>query len=321
MKIYYAPLESITGYPLRNAHHVLFPGIDKYYTPFLSANESGRFTGREGRDIAPGNNVGIPLIPQLLGKNSEQILRAVETMHGLGYREVNLNLGCPSGTVTAKGKGAGMLRDLSLLDSFFEELFEGMERSGFREAVRISVKTRLGIYEPSEAEALVRIYNRYPISELIVHARVLRDMYRNPVSLEGFSVFYENAEMPLVYNGDICSREDYLELLSRFPDVFAVMLGRGLVGNPALAREIRGGAGADREELRQYTELLLRNYQEEISGERNILFKLKENWSYLYSRFAGAEKCRKELRKASTLLEYKAAVRRTFAECSLLSEE
>lgn len=320
MKIYYAPMESITGYPLRNAHRALFPGIDKYYTPFLSANESGRFTGREGRDIAPGNNVGIPLIPQLLSKTPEHILWAVETMHGLGYREINLNLGCPSGTVTAKGKGAGMLRDLSLLDSFFEELFEGLERRGFREELKLSVKSRLGIYEPSEAETLVRLYNRYPISELIVHARVLRDIYRNPVSPEGFSIFYENAAMPLVYNGDICSPEDYRKLCSRFPDLSAVMLGRGLVGNPALARELRGGAAVSREELRQYTELLLRNYQEEIRGERNILFKLKENWSYLYSRFADAEKCRKELRKAATLLEYKAAVRRTFAECPLLSE-
>lgn len=356
MRLYYAPLESVTGYPLRNTHQEFFDGIDKYFTPFVSANEAGKFTGREGRDIAPENNQGIPLVPQLLSKNTEHILWAIDTMYDLGYREINLNLGCPSGTVTAKGKGAGMLRDTMELDWFFEELFQRVEKAGYKiltegevwgtsaeedgaretesekmalsdiadekkysggKAVAISVKTRLGISDIREAEELVKVYNRYPISELTVHARVLKDMYRNPVSIEGFSVFYENAKLPLVYNGDINNVEDYKQLCARFPNIRAVMLGRGIVGNPALAREIRGGEGLKREELKSYLNLLLENYRAEISGERNILFKMKENWGYLAKSFRGIEKYQKELRKAASLVEYKAAVRRIFAECTL----
>ncbi len=350
MKFYYAPLESVTGYPLRNAHHDFFPGVDKYFTPFVSANESGKFTGREGRDIARENNGSLPIVPQLLSKNAEHILWAVNTMYSLGYREINLNLGCPSGTVVAKGKGAGMLRDPEELDSFFFELFERLEKAGYHASrneeiwrsdafdseknivfcednpakiqknVAISVKTRLGIRDAKEAEELIHVFNRYPISELTVHARVLKDMYRNPVNWDGFSSFYENSKIPLVYNGDINSVDDYRKLLSEFPDLPAVMLGRGLVGNPALIREICGGEAINREELRQYLERLLDNYKKEISGERNILFKMKEEWAYLKRLFPEGEKFQKDIRKSSSLIEYKAAVRRLFSESRLLSE-
>lgn len=321
MKLYYAPLESVTGYPLRNAHNQYFSGIDKYFSPFISANESGRFTGREGRDIAPENNKAICLVPQLLGKNTDYIIEAVNTIQSLGYNEINLNLGCPSGTVCAKGKGAGMLRDTCELDRFFDRLFETLEAMGEAGRIKLSVKTRLGINDPMESRELSAVYKRYPISELIVHARVLKDMYRRPVSLEGFGIFYEEYDRELVYNGDINTVSDYERLIGLFPGLKAVMLGRGLVGNPALARELRGGEPLCREELRRYLEALLSNYMNEISGEKNILFKLKENWGYLISSFSGAEKYHKGIKKAASLMEYKAAARRVFAECALITEQ
>ena len=313
MKFYYAPMESITGYPLRNAQHELFGGLDKYFTPFVSANESGRFTGREGRDLAPENNAGLSVVPQILTRNPEHFLWAAESMAALGYEEINFNLGCPSGTVTAKGKGSGFLRDPDELDAFFETLFSSLEKAGIR--VNISVKTRIGVSSPAEAPEILKVYNRYPISELTVHPRLQKDMYRNNCNWEVFRMFYEESRAPICYNGDIRCPADYRRLLTAFPNLSAVMLGRGLVRNPALARQLRGGAALQLSELRSYVQLLLEKYQAEIQGERNVLFKLKENWNYLGELFPTDERFRKELRKAKNLMEYKIAVR------SLLNSE
>lgn len=401
MKIYYAPMESVTAYPLRNIHRELFPGIDKYFSPFLSANESGRFTGREGRDVLPENNTGLRLVPQLLTGNAEWFLQAAESLSELGYPELNLNLGCPSGTVVAKGKGSGMLRDPEGLDRFLDALFCGLEKRGFRilsdmeagaqeesrgaqsrdgeaderkmekqsqemqgaeiqskekqsaerqsaenqgaenqsterknegraanaergalqgKGMAVSAKTRLGLNDPGEAGELLRVYNRYPLSELIVHTRVQKDIYRRPADPEAFQRFLEESRAPLVYNGDIFTREDFGRLSARYPSLRAVMLGRGIVGDPSLGRQLRGGGGITREELMRYTDGLLRAYRREIAGERNILFKLKENWSYLGKLFTGSDRAMKELRKAQDLPHYHAAVREIFSSAELRTE-
>ncbi len=307
MKFYYAPMESITGYPLRNAQHALFGGLDKYFTPFVSANESGRFTGREGRDLAPENNQGLSIVPQILTRNPEHFLWAAESMASLGYREINFNLGCPSGTVVAKGKGSGFLRDLDGLDEFFETLFTSFDKAGL--PIQLSVKTRIGVVSPAEAPEILAVYNRYPIAELTVHPRLQKDMYRNSCNWEVFRMFYEESKAPICYNGDINTPADYRRLLAAFPDLSALMLGRGLVRNPALARQLRGGAALGLSELRNYVQLLLEKYQAEIQGERNVLFKLKENWNYLGDLFPKDEHFRKEIRKSRNLMEYKIAVR------------
>ncbi len=319
MKFYYAPMESVTGYPLRNTQHELFGGLDKYFTPFVSANESGRFTGREGRDLAPENNRGLSVVPQILTRNPEHFLWAAESMAALGYEEINFNLGCPSGTVVAKGKGSGFLREPDDLDEFFETLFSSLERAGLQ--VRISVKTRIGVSSAAEAPEILRVYNRYPIAELTVHPRLQKDMYRNTCNWEVFRMFYEDSRAPICYNGDIRCTADYERLLAAFPALPAVMLGRGLVQNPALARQLRGGAALQLSELKSYVQLLLEKYQAEIQGERNVLFKLKENWNYLGELFPTEERFRKEIRKSKNLMEYKIAVRSLLNSGSFCSTE
>lgn len=315
MKIYYAPLESITGYPLRNVHRQLFPGMDRYYTPFLSANDSGKFTGKERRDLEGKNNVGIPLVPQLLMKDPLKFCTAVKTMLSFGYTEINLNLGCPSRTVTAKGKGAGMLRDPGLLDEFFEAFFILLEQDGLLPGkdLYFSVKTRLGWQGLWELREILPVINRYPFSEWIVHARLAEQFYRGEVHLDSFQEIYEGTEIPLSYNGDIRTREDFHYIQKRFPRLRAVMLGRGIVANPALGRECQGGEILKKEELRCYMDKLYQGYEREIRGERNLLFKLKEHWNYLSVLFPEEEKSLKEIRKAKNREEYLGGVRALFS--------
>ena len=166
MEFYFAPMEGITGYIYRNAHHRFFPGTDKYFTPFLSPNQNRALNPKEVRDVLPENNEGIYIVPQILTNQADFFLRAAkELKECYGYEEVNLNLGCPSGTVVSKGKGAGFLADPGGLDAFFDQVYAKAD-------VKVSVKTRIGLSSPEEFYGILDIFNRYPLHELIIHPRV-----------------------------------------------------------------------------------------------------------------------------------------------------
>ena len=172
MKIYLAPLEGITGYTYRRALYNCFGGFDKYFIPFILPNQKGHLSTREKKDIMPENNEGMYAVPQILTKNAEDFIQTAETLQEYGYNEVNLNLGCPSKTVVTKGRGAGFLDRPDELDKFLDEIFRKCD-------MKISIKTRLGMDDPEEFEDLLTIYNKYPLEELIVHARVQKDYYKN----------------------------------------------------------------------------------------------------------------------------------------------
>ena len=319
MKFYFAPMEGITGYPFRNAFQQCFPGIDRFYTPFLSANDTFSFTTREIHDTDPALNHVPELIPQIITNNSEMFVWAIEEMSKLGYTEVNLNAGCPSGTVVAKGKGSGMLRYPDRLDSFLEETFELLEQRHIN--CSVSVKTRIGIHDVSEAEELIPIYNRYPLKDLIVHSRVQKEFYRGEVHYETFRNFIDHIRHHLVYNGDIHTRDDYDKIIQMFPEIDTVMIGRGLLVNPALVREIQGGEPVTIHEIKSFHDTLVDNYIPEMGSEKNVLFKVKEYWGWLSKSFSGSDRYMKEIRKSKNLAEYRAAVRTLMANCKLEKDD
>ncbi len=346
MNFYFAPMEGVTGYCFRTAYDAAFPGLDRFYTPFLSANDTFQFTHREERDVAPEHNPGMRVVPQIITNNAEMFVWAIKKMAELGYTEVNLNAGCPSGTVVAKGKGAGLLRDPDRLDDFLENTFALLEKEGIcydtatapdipifssdmasetvhhdttnvKMHVCISIKTRIGGWEPDEAGELIRIYNRYPLKDLIVHPRVQKQVYRGDVHLDVFQKFVEECRHHLVYNGDIVTVSDYERITKMFPSIDSIMIGRGLLTNPALVREIKDGAPATLDELKAFHEQLLENYQTEMQNERNTLFKMKEYWNWLSQSFEDGERYMKEIRKADTIVRYRSAVRNLMASCRL----
>ena len=215
MKYYAAPLEGITGYIYRNAHHKFYPGVDKYFTPFLSPKIKRGMNTKEQKDIAPANNQGIPLVPQILTNQPDGFLQVAQILAELGYREINFNLGCPSGTVVSKGRGSGFLKDHDALRRFFEEVMAGLDKKGMQ-SMKISVKTRLGINDPDEILPLMEIFNDYPFSELIIHARLLKDYYKGPVKWDAFREAAAICKHPLCYNGDLFTPEDMKEFRKEF---------------------------------------------------------------------------------------------------------
>lgn len=305
MKYSLAPMEGITGYTYRRVFDQCFGPIDQYYTPFVSPNATRSFMKREGKEIDPEHNAGLPVAPQLLTRNAEDFLWAANRLAELGYSEVNLNLGCPSGTVTAKGKGSGFLSYPEELDQFLETIFA-------RSPLPISIKTRLGRNEDTEFPRILEIYKKYPLAQLIVHPRVQKDFYKNQPRWQSFAQALQECPFPVCYNGDIFSLEDFQKLTEAFPTLHWVMLGRGLLINPSLLRQCRGGAAASREELKDFHDRLLKAYVEEFHGDRNLLYRMKELWTYFRYSFEEPERCRRLIRKVSSVKEYEAAVQEIF---------
>ncbi len=240
MKIAFAPMEGITGFVFRRAHSALFSGVSEYYLPFIATHATRTLKTKEREDVSPENNMNLAAVPQLLSKNAGDFLWYAEEIRQTGYRKVNLNLGCPSPTVTTKGKGAALLGNPEALRRFLDEIFmKGPE-------IRVSVKTRLGIENPAEIFGLLEVYNSFPLDELIVHGRTLSEGYRGAGHPEVLPEIFGKCRHPLSYNGNIFFSEDVERLLELCPDLERIMIGRGLIRNPALAREIAGEGGADR---------------------------------------------------------------------------
>ena len=294
-----APMEGVTGHVFRRAHAECFGALDHYYTPFLTPPHVGKhFTNKCLREVDPASNEGLAVIPQLLTRDADEFVWAAGLLAQMGYREVNLNLGCPSGTVVSKGKGAGFLRSPDELEAFLADVCE-------RSPLSVSVKTRLGLADDAEYERILELYCRLPLAELIVHPRVQRDGYEGMPRREAYGKTLESAPFPVAYNGDVFSSEDMGELLAAYPGTRHVMLGRGVLMNPALPREIAGGAALAMPELRRFHDELYAAYVAEIGG--NAVFRMKEWWSYAKHSFADPVVVWRLIRKAKKAGDYERA--------------
>lgn len=308
LKLYMAPLEGITTHVFRNAYHRCFAPMDKYFTPFLVPHSKKGFSVREKREICPENNEGLYLVPQIMSNHADECLKTIEKLECFGYREINLNMGCPSKTVVSKGRGSGFLAYPEELDRFLDEVFEGISGKN----IKISVKTRIGKDSPEEFLRILDIYNQYPLAELIIHPRVQKDFYKNTPNMEMFAFGEKNSRTSVCYNGDIFTMDDFMKVKERFPQVSAYMLGRGMIADPFLPEKIRGVAVGERENrrerLRKFHDALYSGYQALDMGEKNVLFKMKEVWCYLGNSFPESEKSLKKIRKAQHLDRYEGAV-------------
>ncbi len=302
MKIYLAPMEGITGYVFRNAYMACYGGIDTCFTPFLSNPVLNQI---ELHDVLPEHNRDLHVIPQILTNRPETFAAIAGTLKDYGYSEVNLNLGCPSGTVVAKKRGAGALREPRELDRLLDGIYS-------TSPLPVSVKCRIGISSEAEWEDILEVLLKYPMTELIIHPRFQKEFYKGNVHMEAFALAYERirgTKCALCYNGDITTPEDYRRLVQKYPDISAVMLGRGLLWNPELAEQIRHGeAKPDIQRLKAFLDLLYRGYKEEMDREGPALMKLKELWSYLQVYTGLPSKELRPLWKSKTLAEYRDVV-------------
>ena len=290
MDIRFAPLEGLTDTVYRRTHHAHFGGVSKYYIPFVSPTQHHVFTPKEMRAIGPAHNAGIPTVPQIIAKDAAHFLWAAGEIAAMGYEEVNLNIGCPSGTVTAKGKGSGMLRDLYALDAFLNEVCA-------RSPIAVSAKTRIGFESPEEWSEILEVLAEYPLKEIIIHPRTRSSFYKaGTLHLDTFRMAAA-CKLPLVYNGDLFSAADAAAIQAEFPGI-PMMMGRGLVGNPALAQEVCGGTPLEKNAFRAFHDALWDAYRQDRPLDQ-AHSRMRELMIYMSCAFADADKAAKNVRKSS----------------------
>lgn len=312
MKYYLAPLEGNTGYLFRNTYDKYFEKMDKYFTPFISPNQKKLCRTREKNDILPEHNNGMNVVPQILTNQAELFLSTVEYLKEYGYQEMNLNLGCPVGTVVSKKKGAGFLSEPEQLKRFLEEIFSADT------GIKISIKTRIGMKNAEEFEHLLDIFNAFPLYELIIHPRTREDYYKNTPDLDAFSYGFQNSQTKVCYNGDIFVKSDYDRICEKFPNLDRLMLGRGILRYPGLAGFLKYGKKMEKKQLREFHDELCSRYKENLYGEKTVLFKMKELWSYMINSFDADDRIQKKIKKSQTFSEYDTIVRELFSKYELI---
>ena len=299
----YAPMEGITLSRFRQIHHEMFPGVSEYYTPFIAPDSNGSFKSKFLRELTDDCG-SLQVIPQLLVNNPDAFGLTADRLNDLGFPVINLNIGCPSGTVFSKHKGAGLLTDPDALDRLLGQIYERAEKTGYR----VSVKTRMGVHSTDEFPAILEVYRRYPIEKLIVHARCRDDFYQGRADLAGFAEAAAQCRTPPVYNGDLASGEDLERLLAAAPETCSVMIGRAAVANPALFRVLQGGEPLQLGELKTFHDRLTEAWLEDGLSPVFTVERMKTLWSYLQALFPENRREVKAVLKARTMDSYRGAV-------------
>lgn len=299
--MYMAPLQGFTDYAFRNAYCSLFDGPDAAFSPFIETHKPDQ---RAFRDVLPERNKDYRLVPQLLGNDASEMLPVITQLYDYGYTEINWNLGCPYPMVTKKVMGSGLLPHPEQIDKVLQELFANQN-------LQLSVKMRLGLADADEWKALVPVLNRYPLTEVIIHGRTAKEMYKGEINEAAFLDMAHQLSLPVCYNGNINTLEQFTLLAERMPFVSRWMLGRGLIANPLLMNEIRTRQKATLPDIKKalhglHEQLLYQN-SNRLSGESHLMNKMKPYWEYFALSLPGCEKGLKKIKKSQTLSAYKLA--------------
>ena len=326
VKLSLGPFQGITDAPFRNVFKKHFGGIDKYYTPFFTGIQKDHAKNMQVEEIDPRFNDAETLTPQILSTDAEEILRFASQCKELGYKEINLNMGCPFPRVANKKRGCGLLPYPEKIDAMLGTVFERID-------LKFSIKCRLGYFSPDEIIPVIDIFNQYPLSELIIHPRIGKQLYKGEADVQRFAELMPLIKAPLVYNGDIVSVESFERIREQVKPVNEFMLGRGLLANPFLAEEIKAadsrhcernevergnptnigsGQRTRTERLHAYVLDLYEDRLRHAGGSPKVLGRMKELWSYLMYSFDNPQDIWRKIKKINALKEYQEAVEAVF---------
>ena len=305
--VYLAPFQGITTHIFREVYTRFFGDVDKLFTAFFTGIQSERSLRSHAKELVTTHHAGVPVVPQILSKDAREMLRFARMCHNRGFDEINWNLGCPFPRVARKKRGSGLLPYPEEIQSILEYLMPQIP-------VRLSVKCRLGYSDANEILALLPVFHSFPLSELIVHARLGVQMYKGQTDLVSFEEVLRNSKIPLVYNGDIFSPDGFNVVKRRFPSVQSWMLGRGVLADPFLPALIKGEKLPSHPEtvVRRYVDELYYAYRKIFHDDLRALNRLKELWSYLSLSFDQPERVFGKIKKTRSFAVYEEAVRYVF---------
>lgn len=302
--IFSAPIQGLTETAWRHFHHMIYgDGVTAYHTPFLRV-ERGEIRRRDLRDLASDINAGLRLVPQIIFRDMREFRMLCDAVSAAGYRQIDINMGCPFPPQVHHGRGAGMIANVSLLTELAGEM---SCRYGDME---FSVKMRLGVESPDEWRASIGAINALPLKRLTVHPRTARQQYQGELWLDEFSVLLSESSHPVIYNGDITLPSHIDDVLSRYPSLSGVMIGRGLFSRPSIVAEWHAGEEWDaprrHEALMRLHSLVYDYYRDTLSGDAQVLGKIKPFWDYMAPNID--RKVYKGIKKASSLRKYDDAI-------------
>jgi tRNA-dihydrouridine synthase len=304
--LYLAPILGVTGRVFRNLFSRHFSGFDAAMAPFINPQGQAHFKQKVLADVLPEDNTGLPLIPQLLHNNAANFIAMAARLEDLGYDHINWNLGCPAPMIVRKRRGSGLLPYTDAIIAFLDEVMPHLR-------ARLSIKTRLGLHEPTEILKLLPRLDVFPLEEITVHARLGKQLYRGTTDLDGFAACLERTRHHLVYNGDITDTAVFNDLSRRFPSVQRWMIGRGALADPFLPAAIKGDQALSRQEKTQrimaFHDELYETYRQRLFGPSHLLGRMKQLWAYLIFSFPGQERLLKKINKVSSEEQYQGLIR------------
>jgi len=306
-RIYLAPFQGITTHVFREIYTRHFSGVDKLFTAFFSNVDQVKGSRNKVAELEQTHHNRIPVVPQILSKDAQEIILFGQYCHDKGFEEINWNLGCPFPRVANKKRGSGMLPYPEMVRQILDEAVPKLP-------LKLSVKCRLGYRSPEEILELMPVFNDFPLSELIIHARIGTQLYKGAVNLDAFEQASSQSKIPIAYNGDIFSAEDFLKMKSRFPVVESWMLGRGLLADPFLPSEIKGEPQPQDKKapLRKYVDDLYVGYRRKMNDRLQAINVMKEFWSYLSTSFEQPGKAFGKIKKGTSFDAYEDAVNKIF---------
>lgn len=311
LKLYQAPLQGFTDFTFRNTFFAVFGGVDKYFIPYLSYGKGREIKKSSVREVFPESNTALPVVPQVLFSDEQELFDLVSILVEYGYEEINLNLGCPYPMATNKGRGAAWLEKPEELNQTLTQLYKQGYSSNF------SVKMRAGLTNDQDFRETLSVLNQFPLTEIIFHPRTAIQMYTGKANPQLFADALSLAKHPLVYNGDLFSESDFQELKTILPEQNAFMIGRGLLMDPSLPMRLKGEtwqAKELRKKMKEFHDQLLDAYSMRLQGNGHILMKMNQFWSYFSESFENPHKAMKLVKKSSNLLKYNAAVVEIFRD-------
>lgn len=302
-KIEFAPLQGYTDAIYRTIHNKVFGGINSYYSPFIRL-EKGEVRQKDIKDILPENNENINLVPQIIVNSNEEFLKLTESVSNLGYKRIDINMGCPFPLQTKKGRGAALLQNTKHLEDIVESINSIND-------IDFSIKMRLGMDSAEDAKGALEIINKAKLHHLTIHPRIAKQQYKGEIDYQTFDYIYQNCLHPIIYNGDILSQEDIYNIINIYPKIEGIMIGRGLLAKPYLAMElnktIRLSVSERLSMIMKLHDAIYDHYSSVMQGEHQLLLKMKTFWEYLDEEIG--KKPYKAIKKSVNIKKYELAIR------------
>ena len=304
---YLAPLQGFTDIVYRKAYSETFGGIDKYFIPYISVKNK-QILKKYEKEILPQNNPQNIVIPQVLAKDENEILFLAKILEDFAYKEINLNLGCPYPMTTNREKGAGLLPHPEKVKLMLAGFFENSN-------LKLSIKLRAGLNSFEELDKIIPILNEFPLTEVIFHPRIAKQLYKGEINDSKFEFAIKNLKHKLVYNGNIFSLQDYNKRKLQFPKIDNWMLGRGILMNPFLSAQINGITISKEEKIEkliEFHQLIIEGYSKTMDNQGNVINKMKQFWSYFSYNFSDQRKVFKGIKKSKNIEVYNQEIKKIF---------